>query len=385
MSVPEAVREKSREIAALCHEKGVDPHTLSVDKYRKLGGKCTNAHWGQAAAMARRAWDQGLATPDGLYLRKATIKVGDDWLKFDLDKKAKHEAILKAFERLSDKVPIRQGKVAAPRKPASADLLAVYPVGDPHIGMLSWAPETGENWDLKIAEQVFGAAFDDLTQRGDRTECAWLINLGDFFHSDDDTNRTRRSGHHLDVDGRWSRVVDVGVDIMIRAIDACLRAHQKVRVTNVIGNHDDMSSRWLAKCLRLHFRNEPRVTIDPSNSDYTFYRFGNNLFGAHHGHQVSARDLGEIMANEEGGKEHWSDTDYHEWFIGHIHHMRSQEFRGCIVGHYRTLAARDAYAASKGYKSHRDLNRIVYHREGNVDSLERTTAERVIRSLREAA
>jgi len=33
-----------------------------------------------------------------------------------------------------------------------ADLLALYPMGDPHFGMLSWAKETGENFDLNIAE-----------------------------------------------------------------------------------------------------------------------------------------------------------------------------------------------------------------------------------------
>ena len=64
------------------------------------------------------------------------------------------------------------------------------------------------------------------------------------------------------------------------------------------------------------------------------------------------------MAAEQS--EAWGRTRYRYWLIGHVHHQRIQEYRGCKVESFRTLAARDSWHAAQGYLSGRDMHRIVY-------------------------
>lgn len=393
----ERIAEIAGQVLELCQSLDVPVHEMTGSRFRENGFSYSNGQWRAIMAEAialdgREATEEAMAsaTPVGFYT-KSTSTYGKDrlgrpvWTRAFVDQQKRHEALLQAIRDLPSRIDPREGCIPAPTTPASADMLAIYPMGDPHIGMMSWEQETGENWDLKKAEAVFGRAMDDLAQRGTRTERAWLLNLGDFYHSDDATNRTKRSGHLLDIDGRRAKVIDAGIRVMRRAIDACLRNHQHVRVTCLIGNHDDESSVWLSRCLYGYYANEPRVEIDQSPDQYRFYRFGQNLFGAHHGHESPPQKLPQIMATHHESKPHWSDAGYCEWFVGHWHKLVMQEVGGCTIGHYRTLAARDAYAASKGYSSHRDLNRLVYHESGNLWDLDRITAERVIHDLQAEA
>lgn len=88
--------------------------------------------------------------------------------------------------------------IAVPPRPAPShcndDLLTVIPMGDPHFGLLSWAKETGENFDLEIAERLTFDAVDRLCDMTPHTGTALLLNLGDYFHADNSTNRTPRGG-----------------------------------------------------------------------------------------------------------------------------------------------------------------------------------------------
>lgn len=59
-----------------------------------------------------------------------------------------------------------------PRLPAvppptdtDSDLLNVIPMGDPHFGLLSWKPETGEDFNLEQAEAITFGAVDKLVAR----------------------------------------------------------------------------------------------------------------------------------------------------------------------------------------------------------------------------
>ena len=79
----------------------------------------------------------------------------------------------------------------------NADLLTVYPMGDPHLGMYAWAAETGTDFDLEIAERNLTAATVRLVMASPPSEEALIVNVGDFFHGDTSANRTLRSGHGL--------------------------------------------------------------------------------------------------------------------------------------------------------------------------------------------
>jgi hypothetical protein len=230
--------------------------------------------------------------------------------------------------------------------------------------MLSWKEETGENQDVEIARRLIECAADRLIAGADNSRYCVIANLGDFFHFDNDDSRTKRSGNSLDVDGRWSKVVRVGVHALRYFIAKALTKHEHVTVINSIGNHDDQTSLMLALILEPYYENEPRVTIETSPSSFHYHRFGNNFLGFHHGHQTPMRELPQLMATDR--RKEWGECEYCMWLTGHIHH-ESKEYKGCLVESFRTLAAKDAWHTAEGYRALRDIQSITFHcRYGEV-------------------
>ena len=149
------------------------------------------------------------------------------WHKTAVDKQELIRQTREICEALAEGVK----PVKAVKEPSNTidDHLTVYPMGDPHLGLYSWSEETGEDFDCEIAERNLVAATSLLVKNALPTEECLIVNLGDFFHSDNLENRTSRSGHALDVDTRWPRVIRVGVRAMVSCIAAALKKHQTVR------------------------------------------------------------------------------------------------------------------------------------------------------------
>lgn len=274
--------------------------------------------------------------------------------------------LLKEFaESLGEECAGKSPKIPTPKTDCS-HLLTVYPLGDPHIGMYAWAAETGENFDLEIAERDLTIAATRLVAVAPDSDVAIVLNLGDFFHSDNNKNQTARSGHDLDVDGRWGKVMQVGARIMVKVIELAAHKHRQVVVRNVVGNHDDQSSYALALILDAYFRNNARVSVDLSPAPFWYYRFGKVLIGTTHGDMCKLAQLPEIMACD--APEDWGKTQHRYWYTGHIHHESVKDYPGCRVESFRTLAAKDAWHTAAGYRSARDMHCIVLHKEfGEVD------------------
>lgn len=252
----------------------------------------------------------------------------------------------------------------APRE--SADSLTVYPMGDPHVGMYAYAAEAGDDFDLGIAERHLCGAVDRLVAVSPGSREALIVNVGDYFHADTADNRTLRSGHALDVDTRWTKVLQVGIRAMRRCIESALKKHQTVRVINAAGNHDSHTSAVLSAVLDAFYEREPRVIVDMSPAAHRYHRFGRCLIGVTHGDRAKPEQLGPIMAADRA--EDWGGTRHRYWYTGHVHHKRVFELPGCLVESFRTLAPRDAWHAAEGYRAGRDMQCIVLHPEhGEVE------------------
>jgi hypothetical protein len=291
------------------------------------------------------------------------------WEKTAQDKDAQLEALLAAVDTLGEKLP-REPMVEAPATDLDSDLLCVYPLGDPHIGLYSWAAETGQNFDLVIAERSLVEAVDRLVMLAPAAETAIVLNLGDFFHSDSQANQTARAHNKLDVDSRWARVLSVGIRTMCRVIDRALEKHGKVVVRCEIGNHDDHTSIVLAITLAHHYADNPRVEINTSPAQFWRYRHGRCLIASTHGHTCKPKNLPAIMAADWPGD--WGATEHRRWYVGHTHQEQVQEFPGVTVEVFRTLAAKDAWAAAAGYRSRRDMRLHVWHAERGLINWHRT-------------
>lgn len=239
------------------------------------------------------------------------------------------------------------------------DLLAVYPVGDPHIGLLSWREDSGDNFDLDIAEHDLVAAFQHLTTLAPNASEALLIFIGDTAHADGQGNTTTK-GTRVDVDSRTINIARTIIRICRRAIDLALAKHGRVTMIVERGNHDELISAMISLALALAYEHEPRVTIDQSPEMYHWFRFGQNLIGTHHGDKAKPMDLLGVMAVDRAWE--WGDCPHRRFYCGHYHHQIVKEVPGLIVEYLPTLASSDAWHRSMGYRSMRAMYMDVFHR-----------------------
>lgn len=310
--------------------------------------------------------DMTRVVPDGFKVKGVSTYYDSEgqargqWVKSAADNDRRAQILAEVCEAILEDSHGAYAPSVAPEH-SDADLLTVIPMGDPHFGMLSWAEETGENFDLKIAERVTFAAVDRLCAVSPASHTAMLLNLGDFFHADNSTNRTARSQNQLDVDGRFDKIAMVGVMAMVRCIRRLLEKHQAVIVRNNRGNHDPHAASMLTIALMAWFHNEPRVTVETTPSSFYYHRFGKVLIGSTHGDGAKLADLPLIMATDV--PEHWAQASFRVWHCGHFHHDQMKEHPGCSVETHRTLAAGDAWHRHEGYRAGRDLKSIIYHRE----------------------
>lgn len=200
---------------------------------------------------------------------------------------------------------------APPPTAHDADLLTLIPMGDPHFGLLTWAKEVGEDFDLRIAEELTFGAVDRLCSLSPSSDTAMLLNLGDFYHADNSSNRTPQSGNNLDVDGRFQLIAQVGLRAMARCIRRLLEKHSKVIVRNNRGNHDPHQSFMLSLVLEALFSNEPRVQIEMTPAEFYYYRFGKTLIGSVHGDGPKLADLPLIMATDV--PQDWAEATWRVW------------------------------------------------------------------------
>ena len=251
--------------------------------------------------------------------------------------------------------------VKAPAAP-SAELLTLIPCNDWHVNLLTWERETGQNWDLKIAERVIGQAIDDAIERSPSSGTAIVLGGGDLMHADDNTNRTALSGNILEADGRHQKGIEVAQRLKVRTIDAALRRNKRVIVRLLRGNHDEYSSVAIAYFLLAWYRNDPRVTVDVDASLFFWHRFGSVMLGATHGHTVKLDKMASIMAHRRA--EDWGATKWRYIHGFHVHHQSkfATEGDGVISESHQAPIPQDACHYGSGYLSGRSVQTITYHR-----------------------
>lgn len=294
--------------------------------------------------------------------------IKQQWIKTDVPRQQQLDAFKQAIETFSSSVPS-----AIPSKPLTTpivdDTMAIYPIGDAHVGMLAWKPESGADNDLVTIETALTSAIAMLVQQATPSKEAFIIDVGDWFHSDNQNNRTSKGNNALDVDGRYAKVLEVGLLLATKLIDCALTKHETVHWRSAIGNHNDHSALMMNQFIKAYYRNDPRVIVHCSPAMFYYHKFGKNLIGITHGHTAKAEKLGEIMAVD--CNDYWSETKFRYWYTGHIHHQSVKEFPSCVVETFRTLSGKDAWHASMGYRSGQDMKCIILHKD--YGEISRTT------------
>ncbi|GMM70883.1 hypothetical protein MTsDn5_08350 [Alteromonas gracilis] len=247
---------------------------------------------------------------------------------------------------------------------ATTDQFTVIPIGDPHIGLMTWSKEVGEDWDIKIADRVYRKVFKRLLSNLPDTEECILVNTGDFFHADNIQGETSRSKHKLDLDGRHGKWLDAGFVVIRMFIDACLRKFKKVEFINVPGNHDDILGRAIGSYVWQLYRDNPRITVQKGDSPFQYVKRGKVLLGFAHGHTCRLSSLPGKMADDQFRL--WGKTTYRHWITGHVHHNSWTQFKehpGCKVETVGIIPPKDAYAHGGAYGAARGIQGIIFDKK----------------------
>lgn len=334
---------------------GMSEHTVRVRR-------CALARKG---ISPQHDWHRGV--PEGYMIRGVSTQYDKDgnvmsqWVKSKVDHEQQLEIIKAVVESMRDEIP-REDVVVNPIDGIhNPDLLNLFVLTDYHLGMLSWGEESGEDWDVKIAEDLAVRWLEAAVSRAPDAGVAVLAQLGDFLHWDGLDAVTPSSGHVLDADTRFEKLVRVAIRVIRRIIRRLLETHDRVHVICAEGNHDMASSIWLREMLSVLYENEPRVTVDTNPDPYYCVQFGKVTLFFHHGHKVKPGAVDAVFAAKF--RREYGESLYSYAHLGHLHHAALKESQLMVVEQHRTLAAKDAYASRGGWLSGRSAPVITYHRE----------------------
>lgn len=223
---------------------------------------------------------------------------------------------------------------------------------DVHFGRLSWADESGLDYDINIAKKSILKVINDLLSASKLYKInKILLPIGNDFFNVDNREGTTARGTPQQEDTRWQKTFKAGREICVEMIDMC-SSIAKTDVIIVPGNHDLQRSFYLGDSLESWYRKCKNVTINNSAKSRKYYYYGNNLIGFTHGYFEKLDRLPLIMAHEE--PELWAKSSNREWHTGDKHKKKdlmvfSSEDSGMVVRILRALAVADAWTFNMGY------------------------------------
>lgn len=243
----------------------------------------------------------------------------------------------------------------------NSELMTLYPIFDIHIGMMAHRHESGENYDTNTAEKLMGSYFDHAISVSPASEKAVILVGGDFLHSDGLEAVTPASGHCLDQDSRYAKLVYVAIRSIRGAVEKMLKKHKEVEIQIIEGNHDQSGMIWLRAAMAAFYENENRVFVDTSPAIMHKTRFGSTLLGYTHGHTMKKAE-GRLAAMATDYRKDFGECEFVYCHSGHFHHATVTECTLGIDEVHPALASKDAYAARGGWRSYRQAAAIVYHK-----------------------
>ncbi|CAH9015355.1 metallo-dependent phosphatase-like protein [Vibrio phage 511E55-1] len=238
------------------------------------------------------------------------------------------------------------------------DLIPWFNIGDAHLGMLAHDKEVGHNFDLKIAERELCEALSLMIERAPHTNRCVVQDMGDFTHYENMAGKTSESGHDLDFDTRFNKMIWVYSRVMKFIVETALAKYENVDVIINQGNHSRVNDHWMAVHLSAVYENEPRLTVLNNGSIFIPYRMGNTFIMSHHSDKCKGVKLAGVMANDFA--QDWGETKYHYIDVGHVHHKSvTKEDNGVIIESFNQLAPPDKYAHDGGWRSRQMLTTVL--------------------------
>jgi len=269
------------------------------------------------------------------------------------------------FKKVWEKplAPIKRKRLTRKSK-----LMAEIALYDHHFGMLAWREEVIDDYDNKIARQLYDRAVNYLLDDiGNKEIEQFLLPIGhDLFHFNDDKAETPTSKHKLEVDGRLVKVFEIVEEALIRAIKLCAKI-APVHAYWIPGNHDPELSFAMCRSLKNYFRLSQQIHFDVSANHRKYHQYGKTLIGMTHGVREQPAELLGRMLEEKPIET--GEALCREIHRGHTHKEKSLELMidsksALTIRTLPSLAAQDKNAHFNGYsKSGRAAKALFFDKE----------------------
>lgn len=279
------------------------------------------------------------------------------WLKTRKAERDYWEGVKKAISGFE---PIDPARIPAMPAEPQADIVPWLQIGDAHIGMLANERETGANFDIAIAKAEICAAAAALIDEAPECERMVINDLGDGTHYETFKGETEASGHAVDYDTRYWKMVDAYMEVSEFIAEKALAKARTVDLIYNQGNHSRSNDTWMAAHMRSLHRNNPRINVLRNESGLITYRMGKTLVAIHHGDKMKPEKFRDAVSSDYATD--WGETDFRYLDGGHVHHSQRKELAGCVFESWNNLAPRDKYANDGGWRSKQCMSLVLRSR-----------------------
>lgn len=288
------------------------------------------------------------------------------WVKSGISKEQFEKHLQDAADLFYAALPKMAVPKAKPKTKYNKEIIPWFQIGDAHLGMLAHSAEVGHNFDVKIAVTELMTAFSILFAESESCERCVINDLGDFTHYENFRGQTEQSGHQLDYDGRFPKMIDYYIPLMRSIIENALRKFKYVDIIVNQGNHSRTNDIWMARLLREVYSDTDRVNVVNNSDVFIPYRMGDTFVMTHHSDKCKPAQLAKVMATDF--REHWGAARFCYIDTGHVHHgFTSKEHPGVMIESWNTLAPADKYAHDGGWRSRQSITRVDRSRKyGNT-------------------
>jgi predicted phosphodiesterase len=242
--------------------------------------------------------------------------------------------------------------------------LLVMGIFDVHLGKLAWDEESGHNYDLKIAKELYFKTLYDLIEKAKKQGNInrILFPIGNDYLTCDSSKLTTTAGTPQDVDSRFAKIFREGRKILVEAVEI-LKELAPVDIIVVPGNHDRDSMFHLGDAIECWFHDDKTVNINNSPAPRKYYEYGNIMFGLTHGDTIKKEKLPLIGAVEQ--PEMWGRCKRKCWLTGHLHHIKMEDHSSVQIFILPSISGVDEYHNTNGYiGSNRCGVAMLYSKDG---------------------
>ena len=372
--IPYCNSEQQIKVIKSIHEHGSSRKAATALKLQRRGIDATLLRIKRNAALRGYAPDYDLVHPTApgqilkgtstLYDADGNIKI--QWSKTQADNEYQRWLYTQFVSDLvEDMKNTTAPAIPKPPKPDADDLATFFVVGDAHIGMRAWGKATGhDDHDTRIGINDLHNAFRHLIAAAPSCETGYLINLGDWFHANDSTNRTPASSAQLDVDGRLAHVLAAAKTLIVAIVKIMLEKFPKVIIVNARGNHDPDAAVYFNEIVSARWHHEPRVQVMPNTSKFVYIQHGKSLIGIHHGDRINRNRIYEAMTRDK--RVELGQSEFVYFWTGHIHHKTAEEIGMCLFESFGILPPADQWASDSGYGAAREMQSIIMSKRDGI-------------------